>query len=175
MKYYVVGPGEGYEWLFPDDVRDYHLLEQLDGSPCRHKWMPVKVHLDKADERHPGWKADFPWSGFGLVMRERAKNIVGPLIESNGEILPLRSEGSQLCIFNARVIDALDESKSSIKRFSSGRIMAIEAATLVLSKAADWDIFRVFPKSALFVSERFVALVNEHKLSGLTFAPTATY
>jgi hypothetical protein len=94
------------------------------------------------------------------------------MLEAHGEILPLETDDDvELWVFNAKVVDALDEAKSTIWRFpGSNRIGRIEKAVLRASAVRNLDIFRLpYRAAATYVSQRFVDGVQRAKLTGLKF------
>ncbi len=61
-------------------------------------------------------------------MSLRAAEVLQPILEGNGELLPLDCEEGDYFIFNVtRVVDALDESDSDLVKFPDGkRIMEVK-------------------------------------------------
>src|SRR5436189_5584851 len=68
---------------------------------------------------------------FGLAWTEPAVNFrtveaLSDILRANGQILPLLSEAGRYCVYNVTtVLDALDEDRSVLKRFSSGGITRV--------------------------------------------------
>ncbi len=122
---YRLSVPEGYEWALPVDNDDFETFQRL---PERRAWSPVRMTLITADERgRPQRRADLPWLGSHvLVLRDDAIERVGPFLAPHGELLPLLCDDAHLAVFSApAVAGALDENRSDIVRFRSGRIMAI--------------------------------------------------
>ena len=96
---------------------------------------------------------------------------MGTFLRSNGEILPLNCKDATLAMYNpTRVIDALDEAKSTITRFRDGRIMMIKRHVFHRDKIANVDVFKLpMRASDTYVSQRFVDLWMSHGLKGLAF------
>jgi hypothetical protein len=79
------------------------------------------------------------------------------MLEAHGEILPLASEDAvELFAFNCRMMDALDETLSSIIRFpASNRIMFVQKPIFIQSMIEKVDLFRPrYRASPTYVSER---------------------
>ena len=163
---------EGYEWVNCVDQSDYEVFASLDGSP-RRQWKPIAVVRVRADERHDFSTSDFPWLGAdALVMRRTAVEALRDMLAANGEVLPLSTDdGVDLFVLNARVVDALDEAKSSLMKFpGTNRIMRIKKVAFDPSAVGDADLFRLPHRaSSTYVSERFVERVRAAGLRGLVF------
>lgn len=164
---------ERYEWLNCVNQGDYELFASFDGSTRGASWKPVLVRRVRADEHHDFKASDFPWLGSDvLVMRRSAVDALRDLLDANGEVLPLATEdGVELFAFNARVIDALDEDRSSLTKFpGTNRIMQITKAAFVPAAVRGVDIFRLPHRaSSTYVSDRFVERVKMAGLHGLEF------
>jgi hypothetical protein len=75
-------------------------------------------------------------------------------------------------MFNAtRVIDALDESESSVARLASGRVFRISRYAFRPEAIANVDVFKIpnLRVSPTFVSERVVDVCASLKLRGVQF------
>ena len=164
---------EGYEWLNCCDDSDDEVFVTLDGSSQAGRWQPIKVRRVRADDRHDFKPSDFPWLGeHALVMRREAVDVLRDVLEAHGEVLPLVTEdATELWMFNARAIDALDEGRSNIVRFpGTNRIMRIVKIAFVESALRGVDIFRLPHRaSSTYVSQRFFDRVRDAGLVGLEF------
>lgn len=99
---------------------------------------------------------------------------LGPILRQHGELLPLKCRGTNLSVFHPTVVlDALDEGASTLRRFSSGRIMMIDSYVFRSEVVAGIDLFKLasLRSSPTFVSQRFVAGWNAAGLHGLDFHP----
>jgi hypothetical protein len=97
------------------------------------------------------------------------------VLRNNAEILPLSTDdGVELFVLNVRVIDALDDVRSSIMRFPDGRIMRVSKASFVGERIPDGvNLFRLPHRiSSTYVSERFVDAYTNAGLRGFVFLPT---
>ena len=164
---------EGYEFLSCHGYDDYEIFAQLDGSPRAVQWKPVKVIWVREDEGRKYKPCDFPWlRSQALVMRKRAVDGLRDILDAHGEILSLATDdGVELFAFNARVVNALDEGRSTILRFpDSNKIMWIKKVAFIESAIRGLDIFRLpLRASATYVSQRFVDCVHAAGLVGLEF------
>jgi tetratricopeptide (TPR) repeat protein len=145
----------------------------FNGSSLSAYWTPIKFKRITENEGKTLKPSDFPWfTSFALVMKKKAYDILADIFTKNGEILPLKTDDDiELYVFNSQVIDALDEDRSSVKRFSGSRkIMYIEKHEFVESKLLDVDMFRLPGRaSELYLSERFVERYKSAGLVGLEF------
>jgi hypothetical protein len=150
------------------------LLDRFDGRPMRASWSPLEVDVIR-DVRHAGRPAsDFPLL-FGPVpvLSERAVRALGDLLDGAGELLPLGGDGDGYHALNVtRVIDALDEQRSGVKRFrSSGRVMRVLRYAFRSQEIGDAAIFKIpqTVKSEVYVTDRFAAAVRRDELTGLAW------
>jgi hypothetical protein len=94
------------------------------------------------------------------------------LIES-GELLPLRiAEGAHYVYNTTRVLDALDEERSTLVRFPDGNVMRIENYEFREELVRPFPIFRIPQSRAkVFVTDVFVERVTSARLTGFDFCP----
>lgn len=145
-------------------------LATLGSVPRTAPWLPPPVRV--ADPQGLDSPADFPWwVGNALLLRSSAVEVVGGLLD--GELLPLDADdGLPLFIYEPPLLDdVLDEKESDVLRFSSDRVRSIDEWVFRpnLPETAHAFKLSVFPRGPMLVSQRFVEVANEHKLTGLTF------
>lgn len=173
MDYYEPLVAEGYEWVNCCDDSDYEVFLTLDGSSQAAQWQPIKVRRVRADDRQDFKPSDFPWLGaHALVLRRKAVDVLREVLDAHGEVLPLVTEdATELLVFNARAVAALDEERSKIMSFpGTNRIMRIVKLALAESALRGVDLFRLPHRaSSTYVSQRFVDRVSDAGLVGLEF------
>ena len=173
INYYKPLVSEGYEWVNCIDDTDYEIFWAFNGSLHFERWQPVMVRRVRADDQQDFTPSDFPWLGaHALVMRLSVINALDDILEANGEVLPLSTEDDvKLFVFNAQVVDALDEEQANIMRIpGTNRIMRIVEAAFIESALRGIDIFRLPHRaSSTYVSQSFVNRVKESGLVGLEF------
>jgi hypothetical protein len=110
-----------------------------------------------------------------LTFRERAVEVLKDILEKYGELLPLITEdGEKLYVHNTFVLpNALDEEKTEFFRVDGiKRILGVTKAVFREDIVRGVDMFRVPPMlNVIYVSDRFVDLVNKHNLKGIEFRP----
>jgi len=149
-------------------------LRRLNGAPVGKSWSPIKVEWNDED---PGglYDSDFPYFATHIpVFSKRAIDVLATLIEPAGEILPLSCDQGEYCAFNVTTLfDVLDLHESEVVRFSSGKIMRVINYVLRNEGIVDSPIFKILqiPLMSVFVTERFVEIVNENALRGFSFEP----
>jgi hypothetical protein len=165
-------PAEGFEWVQPVSEDDFDRVYHLDGSSVSNGWNPLLVNRFAPDSQG-GRAADVPWlDRDGLVLSERAYIAARNLLEPWGEFLQLQDAdtGSLLWLHNVtRVVDALDESRSALERFSSGRVMRINTHAFVREKVEGLLMFRVPQSTSIFVTGDFVEAFGVLGLLGVNF------
>jgi hypothetical protein len=146
---------------------------QINGAPREQTWRPMAVELVHEDEGKRLARSDSPWLGsYALIFRKAALGDIQAVLETNGELLPLRCSEAELVIHNpTQILDALDESASSVIRFDNGRIMMIQQHAFRRDVIRDVDIFKIpnLRVSPTFVSQRFVDQWQDSGLTGLEF------
>src|SRR5690606_4550179 len=151
---------EGFEFCHPVDEGDFETLNvQIDGTQRAPRWSLPQMRLVREDEGKSLTESDSPWLGSHvLIFRKRALEHVGACLEEHGELLPVGCSDAELAIFNPRVVDALDESASSVLRFSNGRIMRVMKHVFRADVVAETSVFKIpnLRVSPTFVGERFV-------------------
>lgn len=171
MKYYRPRPAGDPEWLTCPREGDCFTLLALDGTPRGGSWREITVELGPADEQSRGDRVDFPCNGSGpLVMRQSVVDVLRDILETNGELLPLRTEdGETLFVLNARAIAALDEDASKIERVTRN-VWDVRKYVLKGEMLEGVHVFLLpDPGGATFVSEDFVIRAREAGLTGLDF------
>jgi hypothetical protein len=105
-------------------------------------------------------------------MRRHAVDALRDLLEANGEVLPLATEdGVALSAYKPQVIDALDETRSTIARIpGTNKIMRIRRAVFIPSVLSGVDLFTLPHRaSATYLSDRVVTRIKFARLRGITF------
>ena len=104
---------------------------------------------------------------------ERARQALDDLLTPNGEFASIEmDEPMRYFAFNATtMVDALDESRSEIAYFRSGRVMAVDQHVLLDSVTSLPPIFRMpqTRRNTTYVNEAFVARAQQHGLLGFRF------
>jgi hypothetical protein len=117
-------------------------------------------------------RADLPWLGENvLVLRDAAIEAVGKCLQPHGELLPLECDDARLVLFSAPVkTGVLDESRSHLERFDSGRIMALRSPTFRLPALQGVAAFKLaeMPRGDLFLEGALVADIVATGLSAGT-------
>jgi hypothetical protein len=176
MKVYTAVGRDGTELAHPINDSDFETLYLLPaGKPLLPSWSQVPMHLVRFE--HDGSflvASDAPWLGsHALVLKKGAVDAMRPILDANGELLPVQSEDTPLHLFNAtRIVDALDESASAIVRFrDSQRVMRITKYAFRAAALANVDCFRIpqLRVSPIFMSERFIDAWSAARLTGLNF------
>ena len=165
---------EGYELCHPEDPDDFERINvEVDGTPRRSTWDPVTVRLIRKDEGQQLETSDSPWlGGHALILRRSAVRALTPMLEGNGELLPLVCPEADLVVYNpTHVIDGLDASASLVRRFADGSIMMVQRYAFRAAVVAGIDVFKIpdLRVSPTFVSARFVDRWKAGGLRGLAF------
>lgn len=161
---------EGFEWAFPVDPGDFEAFWTLYERRPGAAWEPIPMRLLKQDEHGRPWRrAEMPWLGrHVLILRDEAIESIGPLLAPYGELLPLMCDEARLVVFSAPpAANALEEDRSEIVRFASGRIMDIRRHAFNLGALAGNRAFKLaeLPRGGLFLTGDLVESIRE---TGLT-------
>jgi hypothetical protein len=165
------------------------LLGQFTGKPISLEWDDVHVFSPREWEE-PGLSAqerqaakelkkgrtlgDFTWLGGaegGIVLNERAMEVLESLIREYVEVIPLDHEGRRLHLLNVlSEVDCLDERRSELSRLRNGRILRIIRPVFRDIDIEPVHIFKLpQPKIPIFVSDTFKREVDTNELTGLTW------
>lgn len=175
MKFFEPIIEKDYECINAINSDDYEIFRNFNGGRLGRKWAPIMVRrgLHPLNAKLKAKESDFPWlASHALVLTKKAAMLLSDILSSNGELLPLLTEdGGELFVFNSRVVDALDEEHSLIKRLTgSNKILLIKRAAFIDTLLQGVDIFRLpHASSPTYVSENFVNKIKGSGLVGLRF------
>lgn len=139
------------------------------------RWPTPEVSAVEVDDEN-AVLADFIQMNSAIALSERSRVALRDLIESAGEVLPLRHRLQQLWVYHVLAVnDVFHREKSEYEVFaSSGRVKAISRFVMHGGEIADGvQVFR--PKgvewAGIIVSESFKDRVETLGLSGCIFVP----
>jgi hypothetical protein len=138
------------------------------GESKRDTWQPYEARWERESGR--------PLPDFTMLMdipvfTTEAYQALAPVLDGRGETLPLTVTDAppDAVAFNVtRVVDALDEERSEIKRMSSGRVMRIGRPVFIPERVAGETIFKVttYPR-ALYVTGAFLEAAEAAGVQGM--------
>lgn len=174
MNIYKPLVSDGYELCQPVDGDDFETIkDQVNGEPRGQTWSPIPMRRILQDEGRRLEPSDSPWLGWHApIFTRNAVDRIGNKLCKYGELLPLECPEGELFVFNTtRVVDAVDIERSSVSRFSDGRIMMIYRYEFDHRVVEGLDVFKVPNKrtSPTFFSERMVEVWRQSGLVGLDF------
>lgn len=155
----------------PSVAADRTIYHRFDGTAVGRDW---KEHVIRAADE-PDQNAqlpDFALLGVIPVFSEHAVSVLRDFLGANGELLPLRHERRRYFALNVTtVIDALDEQRSHVDRFSDGGIMSIDAYVFKQEAIRDATIFKIpqLPRAHVYVTDVVVDRVRRAELLGFVF------
>jgi len=164
-------PEEDFEWALPTDDSNYKVIRSLPQFLQGSVWEPIHMELLKSDvgSRGPYKRADMPWLNSGvIILRDQAVDVVGEILRPHGVILPLLCEEARLALFTAPLVEGvLDEERSQIKRFRSGRIMELRKPVFRTAILGETRAFKLaeLPQDDLYLTGD---LVEKIVATGLT-------
>jgi hypothetical protein len=106
------------------------------------------------------------------TLDEVAKAALEPHIAQYGEFLPVRYANETRWVFNClRLLSALDIDNSVITRFPDGRIMHLQGPLYFKPELLkdEWLFLPAERPYQIFVTDKFVKVVEDHKLTGFDF------
>lgn len=178
MKIFIPVGENGFELTHPVDPQDFDTInKEVNGSPHNGRWKPLRMKLIRTDDRgKPRMESDAPWLGsHALILKHSAAQKISPLLHDRAELLPVECDETELVIVNpTRLIDALDEESSSIRRFApSGRIWRVDKYVFLPDRVRDARFFKIssLKVSPTFVDEDFIAEWSGRGFRGLRFEP----
>lgn len=168
---------EGFEWAVPTDPAEFEVIRTLAERPAGAVWQPVHMTLLKLDDHgRPHRRADLPWLGAdAIVLRDEAIETVGALLRPHGDLLPLLCDDARLALFAApAVAGVLDEGRSDMVRFGSGRIMSLRAPVFRAAALGNTKAFKLaeMPRGDLFLAGQLVEAIRATGMTaGTDFTP----
>lgn len=175
MRVYEFEVQESYEWVAPVTSADFEVFRSFDGSARRTSWAPIRVRLVKEDQQGRQLaSADMPWLGkHAPVLKKKASSALGPVVATNGELLPLACDEVELAVYNVTtVVDALDLERSALVKFpSSGRVMKVESHVFRPDRVKNVRAFKVpeLLRGPVFVTDDVVSAAQGAPLIGVGF------
>jgi hypothetical protein len=171
MRIYIPTAVEGVEWIGLRDPDQWETFYALCG-PVGSGWRaPQMQFIEEQENLTARQYSDFPWCLHNvLVVRDQALPLLRPILEQYGEILPLLCEEPVWLFNTTNIIDALDEERSTIARFTDGAVLAIEKHAFRSDAIGDAEIFRLPGRASnIYVRETLVRRIGELGLSGIAF------
>ena len=161
--------------------KDSHVQEQFykrtPGESLLSEWENIEVKKGEGNgglttSRHPvGNFADLE-SYRNPTVDDVARTALEPHIGSCGEFLPIQYNNRTRWLFNCtHLLSALDIDNSVITRFADGRIMHLQGPLYFKSEFLknEWIFMPAERPAEIFVTDKFVKVVEEHKLTGFDF------
>lgn len=162
-------------FLFKDlEENDKWKYPMFSGEPFKESCpTPIGIRDIIDGPPYPDTLPDFTNIAAIPTFSEHAIHRLGPMLSDHGEFAPIQmDEPVKYFGFNpTTVVDILDESRSEIVRFSSGRVMAVDRHVLLACVKQLPPIFKI-PQSrrnTTYVNEAFVARVKATGLTGFKF------
>ncbi|MGG0238073.1 imm11 family protein [Bacillus rhizoplanae] len=149
---------------------EFDLAEKLSNS-----WGEILIECVEE-----GNQSDCPhfWGRNGvLLVSEKAKSVLEPLIGNNIEFLPLIHNVTNEFYYAINVLkqlDAIDNTKTVLKKLRSGLIVGCEKYSFIPQIVENENIFKVFLNKhvysiSVFVSDEFRNTILENDLKGFEF------
>lgn len=170
--FYSLQSLDGYELCHPRRDADFDALVESANGKMHKEWTPLEMRLVASDEGKRLLRSDAPWfASHAPIFRQRAKDALSSIIGKDGEWLPLAAPGEEVWLYNARLVDALDIERSQVRRFQSGRVLAIENYVFLPERLVGVSAFKIpeLRASPTFVDETFVEAWRRAGLKGLDF------
>jgi len=143
------------------------------GDRLGEKWEPPIVGLFDANEEDQKTIGDFPSFGgvVPLMIKNRGLNALITLIHDDVEVLKVNTDKGKYSALNVFSRDCLDQDRSIVQRFKTGRIKVIEKYTFKTKCLEGVHIFRLPEEimSRTFVDDEFKHTVESNELHGLRF------
>ena len=172
MNVYILKPDANrFQNLLCIDEDCIDWLQKFDGSSLASFWKPLTVEVIPEEDNPPA--SDFPKLALHIpTFSKRATIALKEILDKHGELLPLLCREGEYYTYNVtRVLDILNEDKSTIVRFSDGGILNIEDYSFNFAELGDCPIFKLprMPLMDVFVTEAFKQKAEESGLTGFTF------
>jgi hypothetical protein len=168
IVYELRAQSNDYATLQFDDERDLDLVfDAFAGEHWPDRWRPLPVHWATESGRFP--VPDFAVLSGAPVFSSGALEALDPLLEGNGELLPLdvTDQAAPWSIFNVtRMTDALDQGLSEVARFPNGGVMRVKRFVFRPAPLAGATIFKLPEQPVrVYVTDVFA---DQARAAGLT-------
>jgi len=177
MKVYELSAESGRKWVWFFTVEG-PVIPMTYGEIVEFFKQQPRIRIDRNTETTPKTSkaklADYSNLDYTPtpVFSDRAKNILGPHIDSLGQWLRLECSEEPYWLFNiTNVVNAMDESRSELLRFAHGGVMRIARFAFDPERLRGQLVFTPSqrPSAHNLVTDEFVKLVEQHKLTGFHF------
>ena len=159
--------------MFSSDEDVERSLAGFGGLSMTSVWTPLGVRFSREAPYGSGAPAsDFPHLEGISVFSARAVDALADLLAGRCELLPLDcDEGEYYALNVTRLVDALDEERSELVYFSSGRLMGVDRFAFRPDKLVGETIFKLRqkPRWHEFVTGVFRGRVESAGLTGFAF------
>ena len=132
-------------------------------------WSPPAVDVIR-DGSGGTIASDLAILGVEPAFTGRAIERIGNLLRESGQVLPLLSADGEYYLWNVTtIIDALDEERCELHRFSSGRVMAVQRWAFRAGMLREATAFKIpqLLRAFTFVTGAFVDRLADSGLTGL--------
>jgi hypothetical protein len=147
------------------------IYHAFDGRSHWSSWEPLVITAaDESDD--DAELADFALLGTIPMVSARAAEVLHEVTASTCELLPLVFARDTYFALNVlTVVDALDEERSRLTRFSDGAVMSVEDFVFVPKRLERALIFRIpqLLRAFVFVTPQLVDVVRTARLTGFRF------
>jgi len=177
MNLYQLGAEcEKYSWIMLEPEGQWTgLLDHFAGQNMADAWTPVTIALIRERSFRRESIGDFPTlNGAIPVFSARAADSLGDILARHGELLPTRGLSPTYYLYNTTTfVDALDEERSDIRRYQSGRVMHLKTVVFGRDRLLWPSVFKLpqMPKGHTYVTDEFVDRVRGADLKGFKFLP----
>jgi hypothetical protein len=162
------------DWDHFDDLAfvnsdDNELFERFSGHPIAKGWIPRRVTAADTDDELARF-GDFALLGTIPVFSKAAVEALGPVLTEVGELLPLIHATVDFYALNVtHLVDALDESASTLSRLPSGKIVMIDRYVFAPKRVAKEAIFKIPQRTVgpVFATSLFADVAARSGLRGI--------
>jgi hypothetical protein len=105
-------------------------------------------------------------------LKRKVVDAIGSFLRDYGELLPLRCNEAELCVYNPTIVlDALDEQASELDRLDTGLLYRIRRHVFRPDVIDGVDIFKIsnIRSSPVFFGDRAVKIWKDAGITGIDF------
>lgn len=149
---------------------DFKLIRRMFNSneSLQDRWVTPSCGVHPYFAANPAPDISF-WGNF-LALNKKAFDALAPIIKHDGEFLPIRVEGHSLQFFNCTQL-ATEIPEQSLINYEDGFPNGLKSLVFDESDILGKAIFKSKLEgcNALFVTDEFKSLCEQHTLTGLCF------